>query len=187
MAGAFGQQFDSSGSAVGEEFQINTYFTGSQAFPNAAMDADGDFVVAWHDGGQDGSNQGVFGRRFAFGGGGGITLDVDGNGEVGALTDGLLLLRWMFGFSGTTLTAGATGTGCTRCDGTTIASYIDSIASQLDVDDNSGEPDPLTDGLLILRRLFGFTGATLTTGALGNGCMRCDAGDIADYIDGLSM
>ena len=42
----------------------------------------------------------------------------------------------------------------------------------LDVDAN-GAVQPLTDGLLVLRHLFGFTGSTLTSGALGVGCSRC--------------
>jgi hypothetical protein len=56
----------------------------------------------------------------------------------------------------------------------------------LDIDVN-GVVQPLTDGLVVLRRLFGFSGATLTGGALGNGCSPCDAGDIAAYIDDLTL
>ena len=33
-------------------------------------------------------------------GGGGCLLDIDGNGTIDALTDGLLLLRSMFGLTG---------------------------------------------------------------------------------------
>jgi hypothetical protein len=50
----------------------------------------------------------------------------------------------------------------------------------LDIDAN-GVTDPLTDGLLVLRFLFGFTGTTLTNGAVGNGCMRCSAGEIVSH------
>ncbi len=71
-----------------------------------------------------------------------------------------------------------------RCDAPAIAGYIDSILGMLDIDDN-GTLGPLTDGLLILRRLFGFSGSTLIAGAVGGGCNRCDAGPIADYIDSL--
>jgi len=39
------------------------------------------------------------------------TLDVDGNNQVDALTDGLLLLRAMFGLTGTAVTNGAIGGG----------------------------------------------------------------------------
>jgi hypothetical protein len=33
--------------AVGSEFQVNTYATGWQHEPAVAVDADGDFVVVW--------------------------------------------------------------------------------------------------------------------------------------------
>jgi hypothetical protein len=39
------------------------------------------------------------------------TLDVDGNNQVDALTDGLMLLRAMFGLTGTAVTDGALGVG----------------------------------------------------------------------------
>ena len=84
-------------------------------------------------------------------------LDVDLNGTVSPLTDGLLILRRLFGFSDSALISGAVGAGCVRCDATAIATYIDSILTVLDVDGN-GTRGALTDGLLILRRLFGFTG-----------------------------
>jgi hypothetical protein len=82
------------------------------------------------------------------------------------------------------LIGSAVGGGCVRCDAPAIAAYIDSILGMLDIDDN-GTLGPLTDGLLILRRLFGFSGSSLITGAVGGGCNRCDAGPIAAYIDSL--
>jgi hypothetical protein len=112
------------------------------------------------------------------------TIDVDDTNSITPLTDGLLLLRYFFGFTGTTLTGGAVGGGCGRCDAASIHPYISSLLGALDVDAD-GSVAPLTDGLLILRSLFGFTGATLTAGALGNDCDRCDAADIAAYIQGL--
>ncbi len=33
------------------EFQVNTWTTGAQSYPAVAMDATGDFVVAWASGG----------------------------------------------------------------------------------------------------------------------------------------
>ena len=62
--GIFGQRFDSAGVPQGSEFQVNTYTTISQGFPSVAMDASGDFVVVWESWGQDGSEGGIFGRRF---------------------------------------------------------------------------------------------------------------------------
>ena len=52
-------------------------------------------------------------------------LDPDGDGESEPLTDGLLLLRYFFGFRGATLITGAVDTNdCTRCDAPSIEAYI---------------------------------------------------------------
>jgi hypothetical protein len=110
-------------------------------------------------------------------------LDVDANGAVQPLTDGLLVLRHLFGFTGATLINNALGGGCTRCLAPDITTYLNGLGSQLDIDFNGGSPQALTDGLLVLRYLFGFTGSTLTNNATGPGCMRCDATDIVDYLN----
>jgi hypothetical protein len=111
-------------------------------------------------------------------------LDVDADGTVQALTDGLLVLRHLFGFTGGTLINGAVGGGCTRCLAGDITAYLNGIASSLNVDGN-GSLEALTDGLLALRYLFGFTGGTLINGAVGAGCTRCDATAIVNYLNGL--
>ena len=55
-------------------------------------------------------------------------LDVDADGDVDALTDGLLLLRSMFGLDGDALATGVVDlTNCTECDATGIDSYISTI------------------------------------------------------------
>ena len=63
--GVFGQRYASSGSALGTEFQVNTYTTGSQSEAAVASDAAGGFVVVWSSYGQDGSSSGIFGERYA--------------------------------------------------------------------------------------------------------------------------
>ncbi|MEM8599440.1 MAG: T9SS type A sorting domain-containing protein [Bacteroidota bacterium] len=63
--GIFAQRYAADGTPQGAEFRVNTYTTNDQRFPSAAMDADGDFVVAWTSVGQDGSSFGVFAQRFA--------------------------------------------------------------------------------------------------------------------------
>jgi hypothetical protein len=112
------------------------------------------------------------------------TADLDGNGVVEALTDGILILRRLFAFTGTPLITGVVGMGCTRCGADSIEPYFASILASLDVDGDTFV-GALTDGLLILRRLFGFTGTTLTNGAVGLGCSRCDAASIEPEIDAL--
>ena len=114
-------------------------------------------------------------------------LDVDGDGQVDALTDGLLLLRYMFGFRDAVLTAGAVDlVNCTRCTADDIEAYIESILTLLDID-LDGQVDPLTDGLLILRYVFGFRGPVLTASAVDLvNCMRCTAVQIEPYIESLA-
>ena len=55
-----------------------------------------------------------------------------------------------------------------------------------DADGNSAI-EPLADGLLMLRYFFGFRGSVLINGAVGQGCTRCTAPEIEDFIaDGLA-
>ena len=54
-------------------------------------------------------------------------LLADGNGQLDPQTDGLLLLRYMFGVRGPSLIAGAIGLGATRIDAPTIQAYMQSI------------------------------------------------------------
>jgi hypothetical protein len=147
------------------------------------MASSGVAVVVWELTG------GIFGLRFlpesSSPPGSTVLLDVDANGAVDALTDGMLILRRLIGFSGAALITGTVANDCWHCGAGAIAAYIDSIVTRLDVD-RSDEVEPLTDGLMILRRLFEFAGTRLTDGALANDCRRCDPQDIATYIDGLS-
>jgi hypothetical protein len=59
-----GQRFDAAGARLGSEFLVNAYTTSDQSRPTVAADTAGNFVVIWHSFFQDGSNDGVFGRRF---------------------------------------------------------------------------------------------------------------------------
>ena len=64
--GIFARQFDSGGSAVGEEFQVNTHTPRSQSLPAVAADDDGRFTVVWTSSGQDGDEGaagGIYGQR----------------------------------------------------------------------------------------------------------------------------
>ncbi len=181
--GVFTRRFDSAGGTQGSVLHVNTYTLGNQGSAVADIDTDGNFVVVWMSAsGQDGDTGGVFAQRFSPA----ATLDIDGNGELGPLTDGLLVLRHLFGFTGATLTSAAIGPNCARCDATAVAAYIDGLGLVLDID-NSGAPlGALTDGLLVLRFLFGFTGATLTNAAVAPDCVdRCDATTILPYLQTL--
>ena len=51
-----GQRYASDGSAVGIEFQVNTYTTSFQDNPVVSVDSDGDFVVVWTSDGSGGTD-----------------------------------------------------------------------------------------------------------------------------------
>ena len=54
-------------------------------------------------------------------------LDIDGNGESDALTDGLMITRYLFGLRGNALLAGALGARATRTTAAQIEGYIQSL------------------------------------------------------------
>lgn len=64
MVGIFGRRFASSGAPTGGEFQVNTYTPGSQASAMLVGRAAGGFLVLWSSLGQDGSDAGLFARRY---------------------------------------------------------------------------------------------------------------------------
>ena len=65
---------------------------------------------------------------------------------------------------------------------TLILSAISGFADfDLDVD-KDGETKALTDGLLVLRYLFGFQGESLTQNALGEGAARTQSSEIIEYL-----
>lgn len=55
------------------------------------------------------------------------SLDIDANGFYDALTDGLLVIRYMFGLREASLINGAVGSGATRSTAPAIEAYIQSL------------------------------------------------------------
>ena len=53
-----GQRYAADGTPLGSEFQVNSYITGSQEYPDVAMASDGAFVVAWASTGSSGPDVG---------------------------------------------------------------------------------------------------------------------------------
>ena len=90
----------------------------------------------------------------------------------------------MFGLTGSPLIAGALGNTATRTTGLQVKTYLDGIGLAADIDGN-GRVDALTDGLLILRYLFGLRGAALIAGAVDPAATRKTAPDIETYIQSL--
>ena len=110
-------------------------------------------------------------------------LDFDSNGEVDALTDGLILLRYSFGLRGAALTNEAIADN-SLSSFTQVERQVECSYPGLDLDTN-GSVDPLTDGLLLLRYLFGLRGQNLIDGVISQDANRTQAADIEAYIETL--
>lgn len=110
-------------------------------------------------------------------------LDVDGNGRVDALSDGLLILRFMFGFSGNALVDGAVAADAHPASNDADELRTRLLRTNLDVDGNS-RTDALSDGVLIVRFLFGFGGRSLVDGAVAPDAAsdRDEAAEIESHL-----
>ena len=115
-----------------------------------------------------------------------FTLDIDGNGVVDGLTDGILALRYLIEFRGETLTNNALGEGATR-DAAEIVTYLDEARDiMLDVDGN-GTAGGLSDGILFLRYALGLTGDALISRAIEEGATRTTETAIIDHLQSFDL
>ena len=112
----------------------------------------------------------------------GFDLDIDDDGKTEALTDGLLVIRHMFGFSGDSLTTGAVGSGANRPSAQDIETLLVASTTELDID-GDGSTQALTDGLLVIRELFGFSGDALIAGALSTSSTRQTGSSVVEYLN----
>src|SRR5262249_44206528 len=81
-----GQRYDSTGTPLGGEFQVNTYTTGCQGRPAVTGDASGNFVVVWASWGSPGSDtsyNSIQGQRYDSAG-----TPVGGQFQVNTFTTG---------------------------------------------------------------------------------------------------
>lgn len=117
----------------------------------------------------------------------GFTTDVDGDGRFDALTDGITALRFMAGFTGDALVGGSVNPAGRRADAAEIEAFLNSDEMQglLDLDGN-GNVASLTDGILMLRGLAGFTGDALVNQAVDPLGERIDSRHIKFIIDQAS-
>ena len=113
-----------------------------------------------------------------------FSWDIDGDNTVTPLTDGLLNLRHLFGFTGNALSINALGENATRTRPEDIQAYLDQSDVYRDID-SDGKVKPLTDGLLLLRYMFGFRDDSLINNAIGENAIRNNSSDIQVYIDSL--
>ena len=84
----------------------------------------------------------------------------------------------LFSFSGDSLTSGQAG----RDSADAITGYLTDADSDLDIDGGS-ESKPLSDGLLLIRYLFGFSDDSLISGAIGDEAEQDTAEEVEAYIE----
>ncbi|MGD2093495.1 MAG: dockerin type I domain-containing protein [Phycisphaerales bacterium] len=87
----FAQRFDSSGGAIGGEFQVNTYMADDQKQPAVAMGNNGEYIVAWQSKGQDGSKWGIFADAGQIVG----SADFNGDGLINFIDYCILAEEWL--------------------------------------------------------------------------------------------
>ncbi|MEM7587523.1 MAG: hypothetical protein AAF560_29310 [Acidobacteriota bacterium] len=99
------RRYNSSGSALGVELQVNTYTTSLQFDAAVSMDSDGDFVVVWNSSGSNGtdtSGPSIQGQRYASNGSAvglefqvnTVTTSFQDNPSVGMDADGGFVVVW---------------------------------------------------------------------------------------------
>ena len=90
----------------------------------------------------------------------------------------------MFGLDGSALVTGTIASDAAYTESVDIESRIAMLGDLADIDGN-GQIDALTDGLLILRYLFGLEGDTLIKGVIAADATRTTPADIEAHLQTL--
>ena len=94
-------------------------------------------------------------------------------------------MRYLLGLPTAASSIAATAPTALRLSARDVGDYLTNVRPALDIDGN-GQADAATDGVLILRYLFGLRGSTLTAGPVfGIGATRQSAIEIEARISGL--
>jgi len=125
-------------------------------------------------------NYGLDASTLALSSGEGNPFDIDEDGKVTPLSDGLMMVRFLFGFtSGYEPLVSADSPHANNP--TAIIDRLNEHLPMMDIDGN-GDTAALSDGVLLIRYLFGFKGDALISNAIGEGALRTDAATIEDHL-----
>lgn len=112
-------------------------------------------------------------------------LDIDGNGQVKALSDGILLGRYMNGVRGPALVNGISEPGATRTTGKKVAHYLGHCKATLADVDGDGN-STIEDVNVVVGYLAGLRDSNLLNHGLpASGCVRCTPDEWEAYIAAL--
>lgn len=112
--------------------------------------------------------------------------DIDGDGAMSALTDGILINRYMLGKRGADLINGCIGTSATRKTADQIETYLRLMSSVLDIDGN-GSLNSSTDGQLIFRYMFDPAGSFGVDDVVDPLGARVTPQAVRDYMNGIAL
>ena len=102
---------------------------------------------------------------------------------VPVLTDGLFFLRYTFGLGGdAALISGLISSGSEYTTASDIERELALVYDASGDIDGDGNVDALTDGLLLLRYLFGLSGDTLTVGVVASNATRTTASELEGLL-----
>lgn len=147
-----------------------TFFGGD----DSAVDASGGALNSFFE--VDSSISDAFPQGFEF------SLDFDGDHRAQSLSDGILLTRFLAGFTGESLVAGAVNATGTRTDAAEIVALLSPIRETVLDIDGDGRTSALTDGILMMRYLAGFTGDALIADAVNLEGVRTTVPQIQEWL-----
>lgn len=113
----------------------------------------------------------------------GFNLDLDGNGEATAFSDGLILFRFLAGLAATTFESALSPDATRSAEAIAQVLTAADSAGQLDFD-GDGEATAFNDGLIGFRFLAGLSAGTFES-ALGDGATR-SVSEIETLLEGLN-
>ncbi|MBI4648488.1 MAG: hypothetical protein HY738_18380, partial [Bacteroidia bacterium] len=98
----YAKRYNNNGVPYGGEFKVNTYTTGYQYVPAAAMNANGDLVIVWESLDQDGSSYGIYAQQYDNSGSpvgsefrvNTYTVNAQANPSVGIDNSGNFVITW---------------------------------------------------------------------------------------------
>ncbi len=107
-----------------------------------------------------------------------FTWDIDGNNQVRAMSDGSLLLWYLWQLPD--IAFPTIGSGATRTTPQDVKSYLDEAGAILDIDGN-GQEKAMSDGSLFIWHAWDLPDASMPN--VGSGATRTTPQQIREYID----
>lgn len=113
------------------------------------------------------------------------SLDIDGDGKVSLDTDGMLVFRYLNGFSGDNLIRGLVLRGTRASSAPSITAYVENVRSRhLDID-LDGATSPFSDATVVMLYLAGHRGNDLVSRVALAGT-RKDGASVTSYLNDIA-